>query len=460
MDNRKAIMNASFGIDVQGAPGTTSLRMKLFLHCSAALLALSLQAQTPVASTVKLSARAEKSSAVYHQNETVTFVIKAEDKGKPLVKGDIDWVLTKDGLPLNQSGKVAISKGEAKVQGMLSEPGFLQLRASYRANPKAAPVTALAGAGIDPTEIKPSMSVPDDFDAFWSDQKAKLAKVPVNARMTKVVSTSKLLDAFDVQADCIGAPVSAYYVRPVDAKPKSLPIVMTVHGAGVSSSSLGGAAGWAAKGLIAMDMNAHGLPNGKPVEFYKELYAGAMKDYRYEGRDSREKCYFLGMFLRLVRGIDFLTSQPEWDGKTVVVYGSSQGGFQAITAAGLDPRVTFFGAGVPAGCDHTGMVVNRIAGWPKLVSLGADGKPDPKVLETARYFDTMNFATRTKAAGCFFTVGFIDNTCPATSVYATYNQLTIPKQIYNDIPSGHANSPQATAAMMKAVLDYVAKQRQ
>jgi cephalosporin-C deacetylase-like acetyl esterase len=208
-----------------------------------------------------------------------------------------------------------------------------------------------------------------------------------------------------------------------------------------------------------MDINAHGLPNGKPEEFYKEQAEGALKDYRYAGRDSRDACYFGGMFLRLVRAIDVLTAQPEWDGRTVVVYGSSQGGYQAIVAAGLDSRVTFFSAGVAAGCDHSGMVVNRIAGWPKLVARGADGTPDAKGLESARYFDAMNFATRTKASGCFMTVGFIDSTCPPSSVYAAYNQLKIPKQIYNDIPSGHAQSAQASAAMAEAVRKHVEAQK-
>ncbi len=35
----------------------------------------------------------------------------------------------------------------------------------------------------------------------------------------------------------------------------------------------------------------------------------------------------------MIRAIDFLTAQPEWDGRTVIVYGSSQGGFQALAAA-------------------------------------------------------------------------------------------------------------------------------
>lgn len=49
----------------------------------------------------------------------------------------------------------------------------------------------------------------------------------------------------------------------------------------------------------------------------------------------------------------------------------------------------------------------------------------------------------------------IDVTCPATSVYAAYNNLPIPKQIYNDIPTGHANSPAAIRARNQAVFDYL-----
>ena len=257
-------------------------------------------------------------------------------------------------------------------------------------------------------------------------------------------------------APALGLQISGYMARPIGAKPKSLPIILTVHGAGVSNSSLVGSSTWASKGFLAMDMNAHGLPNGLPAKHYADLKVGAMKDYRYENKNDREKAYFTGMMLRLVRAIDVLTAQPEWDGKHVVVSGASQGGYQAIAAAGLDARVTYFAAGVPAGCDHSGMLVGRIAGWPKIVPV-VDGKPDMSVLEAYRYIDCMNFATRTKAAGCFFTVGFIDSTCPPTSVYAAYNQLNIPKEIYNDIPSGHSHSQTARDGMVKAVMKYVGK---
>jgi cephalosporin-C deacetylase-like acetyl esterase len=76
-----------------------------------------------------------------------------------------------------------------------------------------------------------------------------------------------------------------------------------------------------------------------------------------------------------------------------------------------------------------------------------------------RYFDGVNFAAGAKAPG-FFTVGFIDTTCPPTSVYAAYNALAAAKEIFNDIPSGHTNSPAAGKAMRAAALKHFAQMRE
>jgi len=398
-----------------------------------------------------LSVTAARPGAIYRQGEAVSFTIKLLLNKQPVNDAEVNWTISKDGVPPTTSGKVKLDGGSATVTGKLAEPGFLQCRASFQ-NPDKLTRTALGGAAIDPLQIKPSLPVPADFDGFWAAQKKKLAAVPVNPRLTPVQSPVKDVDCFDLQADSVGAPVSGYFARPAGAKPKSLPIILTVHGAGVSSSSLGGSAGWAQKGLLALDINAHGIPNGKPAQFYADLRNGELKDYRARGRESRETVYFLGMFLRLVRALDFLTAQPEWDGRTVVVHGTSQGGYQSLAAAGLDPRVTFFAAGVPAGCDHTGCTAGRVNGWPKFIATGE--KPAANVLDAVRYYDTVNFVTRSKAAG-IITVGFIDATCPPTSVYAAYNAVPGKKEIYNDIPSGHANSPQATAAMRNAILAHV-----
>jgi len=433
-----------------------SLSFRRSLPFFTALIASTLvHAQAPKPAPA-LSVSTDRPDAIYRQGETVTFVLKAAPDARVAPDAEIAWTISKDGVPPVQSGKIKLADGAARVTATLDEPGFLLCRATVNVADK--PVAALGGAGVDPAKIAPSLPVPADFAAFWTAQKQQLAAVPMKSKLTPATPASTKVVAFDVQVDALGAPVSGYLARPVDAKPKSLPIVLLVHGAGVRSASLNGAASWADRGMLAMDINAHGIANGQPDAFYKELTEGALKDYRSIGRESRETCYFTGMFLRLVRALDFLCAQPEWDGKTVVVYGASQGGFQAFAAAALDERVTFFAAGVPAGCDHSGMVVNRVAGWPKIVPV-VEGKPDAAALEATRYVDNVNFAARTKAKGAFLTVGFIDTTCPPTSVYAAFNALPIAdKKIFNDIPSGHSNSPAATAAMVEAVAAHVKAQ--
>lgn len=434
----------------------THLVRRSFLLAAALLApALFVRAQDSKPSTnYVLKVTPDRADALYKQGETVTFKLELTLDKKPVPDAEVQWTITKDGVPPSTSGKVKLANGTATITGKLEEPGFLLCRATFTGADKRA-YSGLGGAGIDPLKIKPSQLVPADFDAFWAAQKKQLAAVPVNARLTPVKQATAGVAAFDLQADSVGAPVSGYFAKPEGAKPKSLPIILTVHGAGVRGSSLGGATSWAKQNFLAMDINAHGLPNGQPDKFYSDLAAGELKDYRTRGRESRDTVYFRGMFLRLVRALDFLTAQPEWDGKTVVVSGSSQGGYQAIVAAGLDARVTFLAAGVPAGCDHTGFKVGRINGWPKFIATGE--QPPANVVEAVRYYDAMNFATRTKA-GAVFTVGFIDTTCPPSSVYATYNNVSGKKSIHHDPDAGHTNTPKASEAMRKAVLEHVKTQ--
>jgi cephalosporin-C deacetylase-like acetyl esterase len=430
-----------------------------FLLCLASTLALgpflARAADKPAAAPKPrdtITAAADRAGAVYQSGEPIAFTVRVTLDEQPVLTGEIEWVTTKDSLPPTKSGRAPIENGKAVITGTLDEPGFLQCRVTYQAEGKK--LTALAGAAVSPLAIKPSQPPPDDFAAFWDGQKKQLAAVPIRARLTPVKSPRDTVETFDLQADCIGAPASGYYARPIGAKVRSRPAILTVHGAGVRSASLPGPAGWAQDGFLALDLNAHGLPNGRESAFYDDLAKGELKDYRAAGSDSRESVYFRGMFLRLIRAIDFLAEQPEWDGRTLVVYGSSQGGAQAIAAAGLDPRVSFFVAGVPAMCDHTGFLAQRISGWPKFIPIG-EKTPSPAIVSAVRYYDAVNFAARAKAPG-YFTVGFIDTTCPPTSVYAAYNALRSRKEIFHDVMSGHTNTPAASAAMKAAVLRHVA----
>jgi cephalosporin-C deacetylase len=412
---------------------------------------------TTVKPAYKLQITTDRPEAIYKSGEEATFQVQLLRGDQPAPGVELNYTLSVDGHKTLSTGKTSSTDRSAGVKGTLTEPGFLRLTVSCKPEGQT-PLTAMAAAGFDPLAIKPSLPVPDDFDEFWNDQKRQLAAVPMNPKLTPVDSRIQTVECFDLQVECLGGkPVSGYFARPKNAEPKSLSAVLFVHGAGVGSSNLGTAMSTANRiPCLALDINAHGIPNGKPPEFYKSLSDGELKQYPQQGRDGRDTIYFRGMYLRLIRAIDFLCAQPEWDGKVLIVRGASQGGGQALAAAGLDARVTAFFAGVPALCDHSGNVADRVAGWPKIVPLGVDRKPDPKALQAARYIDAMNFATRTKA-DAIISVGFIDGVCPPTSIYATYNNLPGRKEMVIGIPFGHTVWPASSERADRFLDEHIAR---
>jgi cephalosporin-C deacetylase-like acetyl esterase len=421
----------------------SALVPRAFLHFIAiALLTLTAAAQDAVV----VSVATDREDALYKVGTPVTYTITVKNNDVPVTEGEVNIELSQDGITQE---RITRPLSAATVTSTLNTPGFLWCIVSYAGADGKATVS-YGSAGFDPLDIKPSLPVPDDFDAFWADKKAKLAEVPMNAKLTSVESPAANVECFDVQVDCLGgAPVSGYLTRPIGAQPKSLAAMLFVHGAGVVSARKQPTI--AAEGVLALDINAHGIPNGQPDQFYKDLSAGKLNGYPHFGKDDRETSYFLGMYLRLIRAMEFLEAQPEWDGKIFMVEGTSQGGGQSLAAAGLNPKVTLLCAGVPAICEHTGI----IAGWPLLVPRDAAGTPDAKVLEASRYFDAMNFATRTKA-DALLSVGFVDGVCRPTSVYAAYNNLPGKKEILNKPHMNHAVAPEWDAMVLEKVKAQIA----
>ena len=403
-----------------------------------------------------LSVDTDHADALYHQGETVTFKVQLQHEQKPAATEEVEWTLSMDGVAPITTGKVTLKDGAAMLTGSLKQPGFLQCKVSFK--DAKTTITALAAAGVDLTQLKPSMPAPSDFDAFWAAQKKRLAAVPMNTKLIPVTPPANRtgVETFSFQVDSIGAPSTGFYGRPIGGKPKSLPAVLFVPGAGVRSANLDGMAGWAKSGLLVAEINAHGIPNGETSQFYGALDAGELKDYRTRGRESRDTYYFQGVYFRMLRALEFLTEQPEWDGKTLIILGGSQGGGLSLAGAALEPRVSFIVSNVPGLTDHTGMVAGRIAGWPKAIPKGADGKPDPKILEALRYYDGVNFAARIKVP-VHMEVGFIDVICPATCSYVAYNNLTCKKEMVNHIDRGHDIGPQIWNDMRKLTLAHAAE---
>lgn len=291
----------------------------------------------------------------------------------------------------------------------------------------------LIGMIVDPLKIKPGIKSPKDINKYWDNEKKLLNALELDVKFGKNESHEYDVVCFDTEINCTGPkPARGYFARPTKAAPKSLPIILLVHAAGVKGSWCKSEAKEAlrfakmGKGAMCFDLNAHGMLNGQPDEYYNNLEAVELKDYYVQGLENRDEFYFRGMYLRLIRTIDFLTRLPEWDGKRLLVIGESQGGGQALAAAGLDQRVNAVVATVPAMCDWGGTLVDRKGGWPHPFERQGDKKKMKNVLP---YFDTANLLKNSKAT-IVVEIGLVDQTCPSTSVYSAINQPKGEKIIY------------------------------
>jgi cephalosporin-C deacetylase-like acetyl esterase len=226
------------------------------------------------------------------------------------------------------------------------------------------------------------------------------------------------------QLDALESKAHGYVAKP--AKEGKFPALIQLQYAGVYALNARADAQRAAKGWLMLNVDSHDKLPSEPS-------GGIPSGYQAVGNNDREKSYFLNMYLRDSRALDYLLTRPDWDGKTIVLTGGSMGGQQSIVLAGLRPeKITAVLVCVPAGADSNGDLHGRKAGYPNWPS----EKPD--VMATALYFDTVNFASRIKApvmAG----FGFIDTVAPPAGDWTMLNQIPGPKEPLPMIESEHDN---------------------
>lgn len=298
------------------------------------------------------------------------------------------------------------------------------------------------GFVVSPEGFKTGYEEPADLLEYWNNQKKQLKALPMQVKAKQLEVPERYREGYecqDIEINCLGpAPVRAYMAKPKNARKKSLPIVILCRAAGVSGDwcrcQVGECLDNAAKGTkgaLSLDLNAHGMLNGQTSAYYRGLENGMLRNYYEYNAADRETYYFKGMYLRLLRAIEYMTRQPEWDGKRIIVIGESQGGGQAVAAAGLDERVTAVVLNVPAMQDLGGARAGRLSGWPQPIENHRDIAADviDKVLP---YFDGALLMKYSKAE-IFCEMGMIDTTCPPAAVWSSLNNASGKKTV-NCVP--------------------------
>jgi cephalosporin-C deacetylase len=317
-------------------------------------------------------------------------------------------------------------------------------------------------AAYAPERIEPAVENPPDFDAFWSEAKEALAKLPIDARLTpKPELSTGAADVYQVSLQNVGSDskgASRFYgILAVPTAEGTFPALMSPPGAGARPYR--GLVELAGKGYITLQVGIHGIPVDLPAEVYESLLAGPFnsgRGYTAFNLDDRERYYYRRVYLGCLRANDFLVRHPKWDKRNLVVTGGSQGGALTITTAGLDPRVTAIAPYYPALSDMAGYLKGRAGGWPHLFKEERDGHRTPAKIRTAAYYDVVNFARRVRAPG-LYSWGWNDEVCPPTSMHAAYNVVTAPKELLLAVETGHNTVPEETAKVDRWVDDQVGR---
>jgi cephalosporin-C deacetylase-like acetyl esterase/lysophospholipase L1-like esterase len=279
-----------------------------------------------------------------------------------------------------------------------------------------------------------------------------LRKVPPKPELTPKPSERDGVDFAILRMDQLdGRHVWGQIARPTDpTHKKKFPALLILQWAG-GPYPLQKA--WvtdrAAEGWLALNIEAHDVMPDQPKEYYDALPEELKKYHIIENR-NRDKNYFLYMYLADIRAADYLASRPDWDGKTLVVMGTSMGGQQSLCTAGLHSRVTAMLVNVPAGADANGTAHGRKTGYPGW-NYGS-----PKVMETAQYFDTVNCAARIKVPS-LVAMGFIDTVTPPVGIWAAYNQIQGPKQAapMPESPHNHLATPEQSQPWTRSSAEWL-----
>lgn len=367
--------------------------------------------------------RPDKPSGIYEVGDTVTWYIQKSDT----VKIDtVKYTLKNGGLHSINKGIIQFNDHKATITHTFKEPGavLLDLRWNKNMNDWDNKVAGGAIASID--KLKLSSEKPSDFDEFWTSKIKELQAISANPILNKGDSHKEGVDYWKIKMDNIrGSKIHGQLAKPVEGE--KFPALLIVQWAGVYPFHQGWITNKAKDGWLVLNINPHDLPIDNDEQFYEDQSQNELKNYWNIGNDNRDTSYFLRMYLSCYRAAQYLSERPDWNGETLVVMGTSQGGQQAIMTAGFHPAITAAMALVPAGFDNLGPKLERKGGWPQWY-INTDGKDAQKVHETSKYYDVANFVTRIKCP-VLVGVGLLDNTCPPEGILAGLNQLTTPKEI-------------------------------
>ena len=397
------------------------MKRVLLLFCLATVSLISV-AQI-IGSEITILVQPNHSDWTYKVGETAKFDVSVLRSSTPIENVTVEYEAGPEMYP-DANGKKVLKDGKMTWTGKMTEPGFYRLTVKAKIGKKE--YKGVATAAFSPEKLQPSTVDPKDFDNFWKNAIEEARKTPLNPHVELLPErcTDKV-NAYEVSFNNIRNDSRTYGILCIPKASGKYPALLRVPGAGVRPYQ--GDSWFASEGCITLEIGVHGIPVTMKQSIYDNLANGALNGYWDSNVDNRDLNYYKRVVIGCIRAIDYIATLKEWNGTKLGVTGSSQGGFLSLVCAGLDKRVTCYGAVHAAICDMTGSLKGKPDGWPHYFYY--DKNASQQKIEGSRYYDGVNFARRITCPG-WFSFGYNDDVVPPTTAWATYNIVKGKKEIH------------------------------
>lgn len=362
----------------------------------------------------------------YRVGETATFRISVTRSTTLIDNVTIDYKAGPEMYQDVDRKGIVLKDGTLTVKGKMTRPGFYRVDVTAHVDGKE--YKSASAAAFSPEQLQPTTVMPADFKDFWQQAIAEARKTDLNPTKRLLPERcTKDVNVYEVSFQNFLPDYRTYGILCVPVKEGKYPALLRVPGAGVRP--YGGDVWTASQGAVTLEIGIHGIPVTMDQKIYDDIFHGALNWYWEFYADDRDRNYYKRVILGCIRALDYIEEYTPWNGRELGVTGSSQGGFLSLATAGLDKRVTYYGAVHAALCDHTASLKGVACGWPHYFYWNK-GKGQERQIETSRYYDGVNFARLiTPEQQGWFSFGYCDDVVPPTTAWATYNIVTGPKQI-------------------------------
>lgn len=390
------------------------------------------------AASVFFTVSADHADNHYVRGETAHITVAVKDaQGALLTNGIVRVRVDNFGDALQYTTNVDVrTVNPFPLTAAMTEPGFVRVCLETPGGETTWTTTEDIKAyewslACEPGGIVKGSELPSDFDTFWSEARAKLAReVPLDPQVEKIEARSQGgFDYFRISFATFGRRVYGLMTVPKDASAdKKYPVLFQVPGAGCGTwnQDIEGSTNDVRVFMTVFDWPPDKENFSEVQKKFDAMQAKisaeyGMKDEIYNTAGisrGRETYWYYPVILGIDRVVDWAAALPY--ARDVRYHGTSQGGMFGLILTGLNKKIVRSVVYVPAGCDTLGYKRGRRrSGWPRIVERQPIALRE-KTAVNAAYFDGANFATRISCP-IRFVAGYSDAICPPAAVWATYN---------------------------------------